>query len=1027
MFFVLLAFISSAINGTIEFKGNTCEFKNQNSLDDAIKYCCSQDDTRKDLTKIIIDSGTMDNCVIDGTYYNLQHLEISESVIIADKIFNSTNFRSDFSNIFNVSILCQLDLITESSFSDSENLQEVRLPNVLSIGDRCFVNCRHIQFVDIPNVKSIGVSSFEYCLQIKTLDAPNVETISNRTFLCCEDLVYFNTSLRVVPSYAFYRCNNLVYFNFSITEEIGSYSFYFTNSVSLEDCEHLTFIDDHGFAFSWIRNVTIPNIQVIPDYCFYTTNLMSVHLGDKVELIGKYAFSAINNLEIFEINSTKANLSEGTFYLTAKFNATNFFSNLTVVPEEAFGGCLIEEIELDKVQTIDVSAFSRCIYLKKVILQNVSTIKSSAFAYCYSLETIDFPNVEELGDHVFYDCRLLTSATFNKLQKVGSYVFHNCKSLRKFNPNVLREVGDYAFYYCSLITDINLSHVENISNYCFCRCETLSSIDITDAKSIGNYAFEKCSHISHLSAKFVTSIGDGSFKDCDTLETIDFPNLIYCGNEAFQYVESVQELYFPKLKSCGNLMIEGCSRLRRVTFGEIEIIPSGMFQDMRIEEVITPKVTEIGDNVFELCRSLREFKNENITKIGNNFCNGCSNLETISLPIINEIGNNFCSVCSSLKTVQLPTLYKIGDKAFMNSKDIETLEGTPKIIGAEPFIGFIEKYEKYENFISKAEKLGDRFMYQCVYPSIDLQWVKEIGSYAFANSSVLENVTLCITEISDYMFKDCTSLRNVCILTAERIGSHSFDGCPSLQTLTFPYLINISSYAFYNCVNLEIFNFSDNIINIEEFAFSGCVKPKVFNFSKILSLKSGTFKGCSSLQEVYIHNVTEFDGDLQFSNCGNLKLVHSPQLYLVNESSLKIFENCKSLEQLNLGSSPPEKFNDYVFDSVDKSSAFTLCLPKRDNYDGYYRDNINQTKTGETWKNLYVPIPSNYEAICPGVETTSKGDNKQYRIILIIVGCIVIAVAIVVIVVIVIRRSKIEEEKTKSRLRVTQSLVKDFG
>ena len=71
-------------------------------------------------------------------------------------------------------------------------------------------------------------------------------------------------------------------------------------------------------------------------------------------------------------------------------------------------------------------------------------------------------------------------------------------------------------------------------------------------------------------------------------------------------------------------------------------------------------LTEVGDSVFENCKSLRKVVlNEGLTKIGSAAFFNCKSLESVALPsTLNETGYHAFCMCKSLKRITLPYISK---------------------------------------------------------------------------------------------------------------------------------------------------------------------------------------------------------------------------------------------------------------------------------------------------------------------------------------------------------------------------------
>jgi hypothetical protein len=102
----------------------------------------------------------------------------------------------------------------------------------------------------------------------------------------------------------------------------------------------------------------------------------------------------------------------------------------------------------------------------------------------------------------------------------------------------------------------------------------------------------------------------------------------------------------------------------------------------------------------------------------------------------------------------------------------------------------------------------------------------EIGDEAFANCSMLENVTLPNTVLS--------------------IGIRAFEGCGNLETINLGNsLINIGNNAFLHCRELKSIDLPESLINIESFAFAYCHSLESINIPNFVQvIGNNAFVGC---------------------------------------------------------------------------------------------------------------------------------------------------------------------------------------
>ncbi|MFI3230873.1 MAG: leucine-rich repeat protein, partial [bacterium] len=132
------------------------------------------------------------------------------------------------------------------------------------------------------------------------------------------------------------------------------------------------------------------------------------------------------------------------------------------------------------------------------------------------------------------------------------------------------------------------------------------------------------------------------------------------------------------------------------------------------------------------------------------------------------------------------------------------------------------------------------------------------------------NLSTGITEINNYLFDGCSSLKEINIPSkVTTIGNYAFQDCYVLESLELPTLMSsIGKYAFKNCKNFETISIPTGITTIGQETFSGCSKlesifiPKSVTTIYISSAYSfrnssnvNAFYGCTSLKNIFYEGI----------------------------------------------------------------------------------------------------------------------------------------------------------------------------
>ena len=245
---------------------------------------------------------------------------------------------------------------------------------------------------------------------------------------------------------------------------------------------------------------------------------------------------------------------------------------------------------------------------------------------------------------------------------------------------------------------------------------------------------------------------------------------------------------------------------------------------------------------------------------------GCTGLETVGLPAgVETVGAFAFYGAGSLAYVSLPdSLRRVGEYAFANCQTLLSLclsAGTESL-GAHMLEG-----------CARLEKLALPF----VGGTADAPETAYLG-YLFGAAShtltegflpaSLQSVELLpgCTAVPDNAFYECSRLREIILPdTVTSVGYRAFYRCAYLTAVTLPAgLTALGDEAFSGCVRLETADLSmlDTTDGWGIQTFRGCISLRSVTLSDSLSgrLPSGTFAGCTALEELTAGYHTEYSG-----------------------------------------------------------------------------------------------------------------------------------------------------------------------
>ena len=154
------------------------------------------------------------------------------------------------------------------------------------------------------------------------------------------------------------------------------------------------------FAATELTKLTYPLIEgrgfdnYIGDGAFkYCNNLEEVDLSKflSLEAIGEKAFYKtdwnLNNLRRVVLPPSVMHVYHGAFY--GDFHVSKLPSSLSIIEDDAFSYCTIDEADLVKIDDIGPSSFWRCKLPEKMEL-NLSTVRGTPIRECYGLKDLTF-------------------------------------------------------------------------------------------------------------------------------------------------------------------------------------------------------------------------------------------------------------------------------------------------------------------------------------------------------------------------------------------------------------------------------------------------------------------------------------------------------------------------------------------------------------------------------------------------------------------------------------------------------------
>ena len=594
---------------------------------------------------------------------------------------------------------------------------------------------------------------------------------------------------------------------------------------------------------------------------------------------------------------------------------------MTSIGVLAFSSCYsLTRVEIpDSVTSIGEGAFAYCSSLTSVVIgDSVTSIGNSAFAYCSSLTSVYYKGtVSEwsaisIGSDVFYNTRAtLYYYSETEPSSLGSYWHYNEQGdiviWESDAGGVLYQVSSDGAYvevigYEGTQTDVKIADTYNglpvttIAENAFSEKSEITSVIIpSSVTSIGLGAFSGCSSLEEITLPFV-----GAKAGVTSNDTYQYPFGYIFGTLSYQGGTATKQYYYgSSLSKPTNTTYYIPSNLKKVTVTGGNILYGAFHNCSSLTSVTIPdSVTSIGNSAFSNCSSLTSVTiPDGVTSIGVEAFYKCTRLQSVTIPdSVTSIGNSAFSNCSSLTSVVIGnSVTSIGQSAFNGCSSLTSVTIPDGVTWIDMwafsncssltsvYITDIEAWCNISFYSDDANPLcnganlylNNELVTELVIPDT----ITEIKDYTFYNCSSLRSVVVpsSVTSIGDGAFSGCTSLTSIEIPNSvTSIGGSVFNECSSLTSIEIPNSVtSIGSTAFRNCSSLTSVVIPDSVTSISYQAFYNCSSlTSVTIPDSVTSIDNNAFEGCSSLTSVEIPNSVTSIGSSAFYKCNSLTSVY---------------------------------------------------------------------------------------------------------------------------------------------------------
>jgi len=349
-----------------------------------------------------------------------------------------------------------------------------------------------------------------------------------------------------------------------------------------------------------------------------------------------------------------------------------------------------------------------------------------------------------------------------------------------------------------------------------------------------------------------------------------------------------------------------CKNLKTVHLQEgLTEIKNGCFSGcLNLEEIVIPKtVKKIGFRAFADCRKLkRVIIPEGVEKIDWAAFAGCSSLEEIVLPnSLKKIPPQLFLNCKNLKKVTLPeNVTYVPDEFFKGCEKLNiVLDEKTKTLGNRVFDGCC----RLTNYPKQIEAMGEECFRNCrSLRKVCLnKKIEELKDGTFEGCSYLEQITRDGDEsiiIGKRCFRNCTKLQNIPDFVSN-YNEQSFENCLGLAEITITDSV-IPFACFRGCQNIRTIHNQEKIKKIGSFAFSGNSSLEQFNLENVSDIGSEAFSHCHNLKNITFCSSTTKIGSRSFYDCRNLESVVFPEV--LEEVGKEAFRKCPKIKSIYIPS-----------------------------------------------------------------------------------------------------------------------------
>ena len=670
----------------------------------------------------------------------------------------------------------------------------------------------------------------------------------------------------------------------------------------------------------------------------------------------------------------------GKQYSLENLDMTDLYSSMSY---RGLEGCVkIKSVKFSKHWTSTVQyLFLDCTNLSEVNFPNddecsLTSMPSGTFRGCTSLETITIPGtITNMDSQVFYLCGSLKEIHL----KSGKAPFATTDTFggQFSSATVYVPTGTLLNYktaagWCmfeNIKEDANYHYDDEgtkVSNNVILRNDTLfcnmtnEELGFLRASVLG--ITSDINSIKHAVLEGFLNKDDGSFLNslccAYSLTSLDMTNLqstLY--NFLFQGCTKLSKIKYSRYwNSTGWYLFEDCSNLTKIEFpdnyiyGGYTTFETGSFRGCSsLEEITIPAtVTSIGNQCFYVCPNLKTIilKSATPPSANENSFGGQFSTATLIVPKGAKIDYQTAAGWSLFSNIEESTEEaETANKEI--SENVSFSDGTLFVNLPYEEVGRLKA-----TVLSKYSELND-IKKVVLTNSIGKDDANFLNSLASSYSLSEIDFTELNNDFGNFAFQGCAKLTKVYYSKHwSATGWYLFEDCSNLKEVVFPDnsegegFTQFTTGTFRGCSALENIQIPANVSIIGSQCFYLChnLKNVTFLGAKITHIDKGAFEGCNSLETLTLPSSMSLIGERCFEGCSLIKEIH-----------------CDAI-------TPPE-ISESTFDNI--YSTATLYVPEGCS---------NKYSTAPVWRNFSTIKESSSTAINTTKHSASYGTMTIYAL-----------------------------------------------